>query len=200
MGFIRIKGMPAFLDREREQKLKGLVLKHETASYRVLSSIRGTKEQKRYWKLVKEYLLTESRKDFKHFYNEWIHFDFADNEAANAVQEVLGDYCGYFGNAYLSMFHDSLQYMIFDAFFGYSHLLDKVFWFNVVSRPKYFWWHITKRIKDCELRVLVTASKVRRIHGSLNKFTIEADDFLLHCEEERIQLLLRSTSTSEETE
>lgn len=183
MGFVMIKGQPVYLTSERMGKLRSAALADKPGKYRVLSMIGNTKINKEAWNLLRRCLLAEQKKDPERFIDEWVCFSLSGEEAQNEITELLRAYCFYHGCAGLHRYSDGISQVIFEDFMGtsFSYPFGKQFWFAHLLRPYSLRWRIITRTKERKIRILIDATKVRRISGSLDWFTVSCDGFYMQC-------------------
>jgi len=186
MSYYLINNQPVFLTNSRYRKISKIIAKGKDTLWEMKSIMAGSKESEVRDKLMFEFLLKEYSKNLNNFKKNWVNFDLGDDEATENVWSLLYDHCRFYEHKlFLSDLRDDVEKFLSD-YEGDSPSgpMGSVFTIDsFVNFSKKQWISIYKK-KDFKVRFYINSEKIQQIEGSLDNFTVLADDYTLVCNDE----------------
>jgi len=189
MPYYIVSGQPVFLHSRLHKELEDQALKDWSGLDRIGARIAGPKADEAQ-SLVAE--LLEENSVLEEFYSDYVFFDLTGEEAEVNVWDLLYDFCHLRQCGHLVDVRSFEDKIISDyGGEGYAYPMGRLFEIHVPVEPIRQDKSIFKRTPKSRhaVRILIDTSKVTRLHGDLNDFTVSMGSQVMQFDENGIELL-----------
>jgi len=167
MPYYVVHGKPVFIPWVKWPLLQKGALGHKTPEFRISSRMEGRPEVAEAEALILDYLVQRDARDCRLFESEWLNFDLPDEIAEESTWELLYCWCLHTRIGTLRNPRSGVDQMLVDMMSGssFTHPMGKTFHLTFPIRLGLF--------RTTEASVLIDTRKVKRLHGTLEDFTLE---------------------------
>jgi hypothetical protein len=180
-----------FLTEQRLREIKNDLMKDDAVFYKALTSIHNSGPNNDIFDRVEKYLNHMYNRSPKKFYEDFVKFDFIDDEARKNALTVLESYCmlhGYAKFSEINSYNHPDEYILRDIintneparFFCITHFV----------KPSKWWWKYKYKMTGRDIKVVLDIEKIRGIRGDLNSLTVKTETTIIEFSKDEIKLLL----------
>lgn len=181
MSYYTINNIPIYISNKTDKIFSDIWGREKSAMQLIARHLKG-EENNEYEIFCYDFLLDVFNSNKEIFKMDFEEFEFVGNDCKFEIFDLIYDYCNYYGHARIVDERNFEQRIIADySGLDLSFPSGKIYILQHVVRPYRWWWRYTNNIMNRKINILLDTSKIHKIRGTLEEFTIYFENYYIIC-------------------